>query len=76
VSEHEHERLSAYLDGELPPAEMSAVGAHVAACPECAARLAEFAAVDEAAAALAATAPSGYFEALPGRMRARVEPRR
>jgi putative zinc finger protein len=76
VSEHEHERLSAYLDGELPPEEMSAVAAHVAACPECAARLAEFAAVDEAAAALAATAPSGYFEALPGRMRARLEPRR
>jgi Putative zinc-finger len=76
VSEHEHERLSAYLDGELPPEEMSAVAAHVAACPECAARLAEFAAVDEAAAALAATAPSGYFEALPGRMRTRLEPRR
>jgi hypothetical protein len=76
VSEHEHERLSAYLDGELRPDEMSAVAAHVAACPECAARLAEFAAVDEAAAALAATAPSGYFEALPGRMRARLEPRR
>jgi anti-sigma factor RsiW len=76
VSEHEHERLSAYLDAELPPEEMSAVAAHVAACPECAARLDEFAAVDEAAAALAATAPSGYFEALPGRMRARVEPRR
>ena len=76
MSEHEHERLSAYLDGELPPQEMSAVAAHVAACPECAARLAEFAAVDEAAAALAATAPSGYFEALPGRMRTRLEPRR
>ena len=76
MSDHEHERLSAYLDGELPPEEMSAVAAHVAACPECAARLAEFAAVDEAAAALAATAPSGYFEALPGRMRARLEPRR
>jgi Putative zinc-finger len=76
VSEHEHERLSAYLDGELPPEEMSAVAAHVAACPECAARLAEFAAVDEAAEELAATAPSGYFEALPGRMRARLEPRR
>ncbi|MFI4945368.1 MAG: zf-HC2 domain-containing protein [Burkholderiales bacterium] len=75
MSEHEHERLSAYLDGELRPDEMSAVAAHVAACPECAARLAEFAAVDEAAAALAATAPSGYFEALPGRMRARLEPR-
>ena len=76
MSDHEHERLSAYLVGELPPEEMSAVAAHVAACPECAARLAEFAAVDEAAAALAATAPSGYFEALPGRMRARLEPRR
>jgi len=76
VSDHEHERLSAYLDAELPPEQMSAVAAHVAACPECAARLAEFAAVDEAAAALAAAAPSGYFEALPGRMRARLEPRR
>jgi hypothetical protein len=75
VSEHEHERLSAYLDGELPPEEMSRVAAHVAACAECAARLAEFAAVDEAAAALAANAPSGYFEALPGRMRSRLEPR-
>jgi len=76
VSEHEHERLSAYLDGELPPEEMSAVAGHVAACAECAARLAEFAAVDEAAAALAANAPSGYFEALPRRMRGRLEPRR
>jgi len=75
VSSHEHERLSAYLDGELAPEEISAVAAHVASCAECAAWLAEFAAVDEAAAELAATAPSGYFEALPGRMRSRLEPR-
>jgi anti-sigma factor RsiW len=75
VSSHEHERLSAYLDGELPAGEREEVAQHLAACAECAARLAEFAAVGDAAATLAAGAPSGYFEALPGRVRARLEPR-
>lgn len=75
MSDHEQERLSAYLDGELLPAEMAAVKAHVSACQDCAARLAELAAVDRAAAALPATAPSGYFETLPARVRARLEPR-
>ena len=58
---HERERLSAYLDGELAPAERAKVAAHLGACAECAARLAELAAVDEAAAALPAEAPHGYF---------------
>jgi hypothetical protein len=75
VSGHEHERLSAYLDGELTREERAAVAEHVAACTECAARLAEFAAVDEATAALAAAPPSGYFEALPARLRSRLAAR-
>ncbi len=75
MSGHEHERLSAYLDGELAPAEMAAVAAHVSACPDCAARLAELGMVDEEAAALPAAAPGGYFDALPARVRARLEPR-
>jgi hypothetical protein len=74
VSGHENERLSAYLDGELPPAEMAAVAAHVAACHECALRLAELGAVDQAASGSAAAAPDGYFEALPGKVRARLAP--
>ncbi len=75
MSDHEQERLSAYLDGELAPAETAAVKAHVSACQDCAARLAGLAAVDRAAAALPAAAPSGYFETLPARVRARLEPR-
>lgn len=76
MSGHERERLSAYIDRELPPGERAAVEAHLAACPECAALLAELAAADEAAASLPAEAPDGYFEAFPGRVRARLEARR
>jgi anti-sigma factor RsiW len=75
MSSHEHERLSAYLDGELPPGERAQVAAHLDACAECAARLAELQAVDEAAASLPSDAPHGYFEAFPARVRARLEPR-
>jgi len=32
VSDHERERLSAWLDGELLPQQSAAVEAHVAAC--------------------------------------------
>jgi len=76
MSGHERERLSAYLDRELPPGEQAAVETHLAACPECAAFLAELAAVDEAAASLPAEAPEGYFEAFPARMRSRLETRK
>jgi hypothetical protein len=76
VSGHERERLSAYLDEELPPGERAVVEAHLAACPECAAFLAELAAVDEAAAALPVEAPEGYFDAFPARVRARLRPAR
>jgi hypothetical protein len=76
MSGHERERLSAYLDGELAPTERAAVTAHLTECAECAARLAELASVDEAASALAAEAPPGYFETLPARVRARLDARR
>jgi hypothetical protein len=72
VSGHEIERLCAYHDGELPPREHAAVAAHLAACPECAAWLADMAAVDAAAASLPAEAPEGYFESLPSRVVARL----
>lgn len=42
----EHE-LSAYLDGELPPAERGRVEAHLAQCPRCAAELRELRRVGE-----------------------------
>jgi hypothetical protein len=74
MSGHERERLSAYLDQELPPDERAAVEAHLSACPECAAFLTELAAVDEAAASLPAEAPEGYFESFPARVRSRLEP--
>jgi hypothetical protein len=73
VSGHERERLSAYLDGELPAAEHAAVSAHLAACPECAAFLADLAAVDTEAAGLPADAPDGYFDGFASRVVARLE---
>jgi anti-sigma factor RsiW len=75
---HERERLSAWLDGELEAPDAAAVEAHVAACAECAALAADMAAVDERFREAPVEAPSGYFEAFPGRVRARIEaePRR
>jgi anti-sigma factor RsiW len=35
------EQISAMLDGELPPAELAGLTAHIAACPDCARALAE-----------------------------------
>ncbi len=73
MSAHERERLAGYLDGELPPAERAEVEAHLATCEECASLLAEMGAVDDVARGLPLEVPSGYLEALPGRVRARIE---
>lgn len=75
MSPHEQERLSAYLDDELGPDERARVADHLGACPACAARLAELAAVDAAVASGPAEAPEGYFESFPARVRRRLERR-
>ena len=72
MSGHERERLSAYLDAELPPGERTEVEAHLAGCPECATMLADMRAVDAAADRLPAEAPEGYFDAFPSRVVARL----
>jgi len=73
MTAHERERLSVWLDGELTPAERGEVEAHLAACEECAALLADMGAVDGLARELPAEAPPEYFETFPARVRARVE---
>jgi hypothetical protein len=76
MTRHVLDRLSAYLDGELAPADRQAVEAHLGVCDECARHLEDLAAVDELARALPLEAPGGYFEALPARVRFKVAPRR
>lgn len=73
MSGHERERLSAWLDGELVPADRAQVDAHLAACEECSAFLADLAAADRAAASLPAEAPDGYFDGFAARVRGRIE---
>ena len=51
------EDLSALLDEELAAGRSTEVRAHVAACPHCAARLAELGNVDRVLAGLATPAP-------------------
>lgn len=73
MSGHERERLSAWLDGELAPADRAQVDAHLAACEECSAFLAELEAADRAAASLPAEAPDGHFDGFAARVRGRIE---
>ncbi len=54
--QHVSDRLRAYLDGELSPAEAAAVTNHLAGCPACAAALAELRTQAESAAAYLADA--------------------
>jgi hypothetical protein len=73
MSAHERERLSAYLDSELSPAERAEVEAHLAACEECRALVARMGALDDVARELPVEAPSDYFDSFSGRVRARLE---
>ena len=73
MNAHERERLSAYLDGELPVGERPEVAAHLATCSQCRSVLSEMEALDKRARELPLDAPPGYFDTLPGRVRARVE---
>ncbi|HUP20574.1 MAG TPA: zf-HC2 domain-containing protein [Gemmatimonadota bacterium] len=52
MTDHWIERLSDYIDGDLAPGERGEMEAHVAACPECAAALADLRRVVAAAGAL------------------------
>jgi anti-sigma factor RsiW len=76
ATDHPADRLSAYLDDELPPAERTAVEAHLRECGPCGQLLEELSAVDSAARALPLQAPEGYFDAFPARVRARLAGRR
>ena len=73
MSGHVHERLSAYLDRELGAAESASVAAHLGDCEPCRQHLEALATVDQTARVLTAEPPEGYFDALPGRVRARLE---
>lgn len=55
---HPRAQLSAYLDGALPPAERTAVDAHLASCDDCRARLGELRATARLIASLPSPAPS------------------
>jgi len=73
MNPHPLQSLSALLDDELGDAERRAVEAHLASCPSCARHLRELAAVDALARGLPpVTAPEGYLEGLPARVRLRI----
>src|SRR5260221_725391 len=73
MSEHVRERLSAYLDRELAADDADAVLAHLRGCEACQSHLAALTSLDKVARALPVEAPAGYFDTLPGRVRARLE---
>jgi len=74
VTAPDRERLAAYLDDELSPLERTAVERELEASEEARQLLAELAALDALARSQPVAAPEGYFEALPGRVRARLGP--
>jgi hypothetical protein len=73
MSDHVIDRLSAFLDEELPAREHEAVEGHLRGCSACSSRLALLRAVDTEARALPVSAPPGYFDTLPARIRGRLE---
>jgi len=72
MSGHVEDRLSAYLDDELPELERREVDAHLRECPSCGHHLEELAAVDGAFRSQEVDAPPGYFDTLPARIRGRL----
>lgn len=75
MSAHVWERMSAYIDRELPQTGRAGVEAHLRECADCARAIEEMRAVDALARGHEVEAPTGYFDGLPGRLRARLSPR-
>ncbi len=57
------QKLSAYMDGELPSRERGALEAHLASCPACSEELRALRGADSALLALPAIEPSPFFAA-------------
>jgi anti-sigma factor RsiW len=57
----DQKKLSAYLDGELPPEENAALEEHLARCAPCREELSRLAFVSEALEALDGVEPGPYF---------------
>jgi hypothetical protein len=74
MSAHVRERMSAYIDRELPPSDRTGVESHLRECAECAREVEELRAVDALARGSDFVVPAGYFEVLPGRLRAKLSP--
>lgn len=72
MSEHWTDRLSDYIDGELPASDAKRLEAHAAGCPACAGTLEDLRAVVRAASALSDAPPSS--DLWPG-IEARLSPR-
>jgi anti-sigma factor RsiW len=66
------EKISAFLDAELPELERLEVQRHLETCAACADLLVQTIAADQAARGTPVQAPEGYFDALPGRIRQRL----
>jgi len=75
MSSHVGDRLSPFMDGELPPHERGEVEAHLRDCAECASELAGLAALDAMAREIPVSAPDGYFDSFPARVRERMKSR-
>ena len=67
------ERLSAYLDRELPDDEMKAVEEHLAGCEECGRRLAQLKSLDDFSARFSELDDSDYWEESARKIEARIE---
>jgi putative zinc finger protein len=74
MSAHVRQRMSAYIDRELPPSDRAGVESHLRECAECAREVDELRAVDALARGSDFEVPAGYFDVLPGRLRAKLSP--
>jgi anti-sigma factor RsiW len=65
------ERFSAYVEGELPPAEKAALEAHLATCIQCRTNLEQFRKTLDKLSILKKKAPSSFLPDIKDQIRAR-----